>query len=574
MVEQRLIGVPAAPGIAVGTALLYRAPDAELPGADRPVDPAAEIARLNAAITAADAAIARTEAQLQQEGKRNEAGIFTAHRMLLNDPELRERALLLIRTGRRTAAEAVAVAGEEQATELIALDDPYLSARATDIRDVVAQVQRSLVGARSLGERLTSPAIVVARDLGPSDLMSAPRDRLLGLLLAEGGRTGHAAILARALEIPAVVGLGPALLAQVTDDATLAIDGATGEVMIAPDAPTLERMCDSVGEQLAQQAALRRQRDLPCVTRDGREIHLMANVALVEEAQKAREWGAAGVGLLRTELLFLERPALPDEAEQLALYSAIAAALPGKPIIARTLDVGNDKRLPMLPLTDEANPALGWRGIRIGLSRPDLLLPQLRALLRAGATADVRIMLPMIATVDEVRRVRALLDQAREQLRTEGLPCAANPQLGVMIEIPAAALTADSLAREVDFFSIGTNDLVQYTLACDRTNHQVSHLCQPLEPAVLRLIAMTAEAAHRHGRMVGMCGEMAGDPALTALLIGLGVDELSCAPATLPLVRAAVRATDAAAAAALAREALAAASLAEVQALLFGRNQT
>jgi phosphoenolpyruvate-protein phosphotransferase len=563
--SQTLRGLAAAPGIAVGPALVFD-PAADI-GATAAGTPEDEVARLDVALAEVDVAIAGLEEQMRAEGKSEEAEIFGAHRMLLGDPGLRDRALALIVEGGQGAAQAFGAAGEEQAAELLSLGDEYLSARAADVLDVVAQVQRRLTGAKGLVERLLAPAIVVARDLGPSDLVSVPRERLLGFALAAGGLTAHSSILARALGIPAVVGVGAGLL-DIADGADLAIDGAAGTLQVAPPADELARLRDERAASDARTAAMRAEVGLPSVTRDGKQIALVANASTAVEARAAREWGAAGVGLLRTELLFLDRPDLPGEGEQLALYAAVAAELPGAPITVRTLDVGGDKHLPAFPLPQEENPFLGWRGLRIGLSRPDILLPQLRALLRAGAAADIRIMLPMVSTVDELRRARALLEEARGQLAAEGAGQAAAPQLGVMIEVPAAALNAEALAREADFFSIGTNDLTQYTLACDRGNSRIAELYQPLDPAVLRLIAMTCEAAHRHGRHVAVCGELGGDPRATALLIGLGVDELSCGPGSLPLVRAAIRAADSAEAARLAADALACATAAEVKALL------
>ncbi|NTV63980.1 MAG: phosphoenolpyruvate--protein phosphotransferase, partial [Oscillochloris sp.] len=504
-----LQGLAAAPGIAIGSALVFDPTsviDAFVP------EPAAEaLARLDAAIAEVDAAIAALEDQLRAADKAEEAEIFAAHRMLLADPTLRDRAAALIITGSQNAAQAIGAAGEEQAGELLALDDPYLSARAADVRDVVSQVQRRLTGAKGLAERLLAPALVVAHDLGPSDLMSAPRERLLGFALAQGGLTAHSTILARALGIPAVVGLGEEVIGLV-DGTRLALDGGAGTLQINPSADELARLEGAQAAIDAQRAALRTEVGLPSITRDGRPVTLVANASTVLEAQAAREWGAAGVGLLRTELLFLGRPDLPSEDEQLALYTAVAAELPGTPITVRTLDVGGDKHLEAFPLPQEENPFLGWRGLRIGLSRPEILLPQLRALLRAGATNDIRIMLPMVTTLDELRQARQLLNQAQADLAAEGLPHAAQPQLGVMIEVPAAALNAEALAREADFFSIGTNDLTQYTLACDRGNSRISHLYQPLDPAVLRLISMACKAAHRHARHVAVCGELGGDP--------------------------------------------------------------
>ncbi|NWF79946.1 MAG: phosphoenolpyruvate--protein phosphotransferase [Chloroflexi bacterium] len=565
MTTRTFTGQAAAPGIASGPAVVYDpgiAPGA--PGGE----PAEELARLNAAIARVDTTIAAYEQRLRNQGKREEAEIFAAHRVLLRDPALRDRAAALVVEAGRPAADAFSTAAEEQASELEQLDHVYLSARAADIRDVARQVRHVLTGSRGLVEQLTTPAVVIARELGPSELMNAPRSLLQGFALAAGGLTSHTCILARGLGIPAVVGLGDAILHAAASARIVALDGDTGTLTLDPTAALLAQVQARQRDLKTRAATLRSAPRGPVHTRDGRRVRLLANVATPAEAHAARAWGAEGIGLLRTELLFLERPDLPDEAEQLALYHAIAAELPGLPITVRTLDVGGDKHLPALPLPAEANPFLGWRGIRIGLSRPEILLPQLRALLRAGAEADIRILLPMITSVAELRQVRALLDEARRQLVAAGQRHCATVQIGVMIEVPAAALNAEALARDADFFSIGTNDLTQYTLACDRGNSQVAELYQPLDPAVLRLIAMACAAAHRHGRPVTLCGELGGAPGVTALLIGLGIDELSCAPAALAAVRAAVQATDSARARAIAEQALAAESAAQVRALL------
>lgn len=565
MTSRTLQGRAAAPGIAIGPVVVVRP---EQPSDTPAGSPAEEIARLDAAIAAADAATAQLEARLTADGKPEEAEIFTAHRMLLADPGLRDRAVALIDTEGRSAGRAIAAAAEEQAVELLALGDEYLAARAADVRDVAAQVQRALSGAQSLGERIQAPAVVFAHDLGPSDLAGVPAAQLLGFALAAGGLTAHTTILARALGVPAVVGVGETLLTAAEDGTPVALNGDTGVVHLAPEASRLTELRAAQQAQAAEREARRAEVDLPSVTRDGHTVLLVANASTPLEARAAREWGAQGVGLLRTELLFLDRPDLPDEEEQLALYRAVAAELPGTPITVRTLDVGGDKHLPAFPLPKEDNPFLGWRGLRIGLSRPEIFLPQLRALLRAGAEADIRIMLPMVATLAELRGARTLLEQARRELAAAGTPHAEEPQLGIMIEVPAAALNAEALAREADFFSIGTNDLTQYTLACDRTNSRVAELYQPLDPAVLRLISLTCAAAHRHGRHVAVCGELGGDPRATALLIGLGVDELSCAPTAVAQVRQAVRAADLTAARALAEAALACSTHNEVAALL------
>ncbi len=566
MASKTLHGLAAAPGVAIGPALVF-APG--VAASARGADPEAERARLVAGLAQADAALGAHEVALRAAGKDEEAEIFAAHRMILADPSLREQAEAAIAAEALSAEAAIVAAAEVQAVELESLGDDYLSARAVDLRDVAAQVRRALTGERSLGERLAAPSVVVARDLGPSDLMSVPRELLLGFALAAGGLTAHSSILARGLGIPAVVGLGDGLLAAATDATTLALDGAAGALTIEPAADELARLRAAAHSQAERETRMRADAGLPTVTSDGRAIALVANASTAEEARAARGWGAAGVGLLRTELLFLERPDLPDEDEQLALYQAVAAELPGLPITVRTLDVGGDKHLPAFPLPKEDNPFLGWRGIRIGLSEPEtILLPQLRALLRAGAGAPIRIMLPMISSAAELRQARVLLDRAAAELAAAGVAHAERVELGIMIEVPAAALNAEALAREADFFSVGTNDLTQYTLACDRGNSRVAALYQPLDPAVLRLIELACAAAHRHGRHVAVCGELGGNPQATALLIGLGVDELSCAPAALPHVRAAIRAVDSAAARGLAEAALAASGADEVQKLL------
>ncbi len=561
MIARSFTGLAAAPGLATGAVLIYRATAAH---SETSADPATEQSRLVRAIAETDATIATHEAALRAAGQTESAAIFAAHRLLLNDHGLRERAAALVREQGQAAADAILAAAEEQAIELERLGDAYLSARAADVRAVAMQVWRALTGAGGLSQRLVTPSIVVAHDLDPADLAGAPRDLLRGIALAAGGLTAHASIIARSLGIPAVVGLGDEILAAAADARTMVLDGDNGLVLLDPPADQVARLRARPRERAPRGAVARG----PVTTRDGRRIRLLANVASPAEARDACAEGAEGVGLLRTEWLFLERPDLPDEEEQVALYQAVAAALPDAPITVRTLDIGGDKRLPALPLPREDNPFLGSRGLRVCLSRPEIFLPQLRALLRARAAHDIRILLPMVTTVAEVRRTRALLEQAQRQLVAAGRPFAATIPLGVMIEVPAAALNAGRLAPEAAFFSLGTNDLTQYTLACDRGNHRLADLYQPLDPAVLRLIRMACDAAHHHGRPAGICGELSGDPQVTALLIGLGADELTCAPAALARVRAAVTATDTRAARDLAERALAAEGPEQVRALL------
>lgn len=575
--EYVLVGNGTAPGIAIGIALVYRPYRTMTYGfrsvqaeshATLSVSAYEEVQRLDEAIAAANTAMVRTMEQLRAEGKAAESLIFEEHRALLNSPTLYERALVLINKAGWRASEAIAEAGEQEATPFDNPRDPYLLAHAASIRDSVRQLRHILLKEQTLADRLIQPCIIVAEDLGLSEWIHVPRAMIQGIVLSSGGTTAHAIIMARSLGIPTIIGLG-AQLKELEEGTLLAMDGTTGRLIVSPSEATVTEIQTHAAEEARRQTLLRSQRDMPPITRDGHKVKLLANAATVVEAQTAREWGAQGIGSLRTEMLFLGRRTLPNEEEQLSLYAAIAAELPGCPIAARTLDIGGDKYLPAFPMPGENNPFLGWRGIRIGLSEPEKILkPQLRAMLRAGAHAPIQIVIPMIATVQELRQVRVLLHQAHEELLAEGKPCCERPKLGVMIEIPSAAIEADVLARESDFLSIGTNDLVQYTLACDRTNQRVAELSQPLEPAVLRLIHWSVEAAHRYSLSVSVCGEMASDPTMTALLIGMGVDELSCVPTALPLVRAAVRATVAEHARDLARRVLSATCLGEVQTLM------
>lgn len=576
-IQRILMGTSVAPGIAIGPAVICcstRPMQRRGPGLADPITLdtnliTREIERLQNAFAATDAALIAAAAQLKSEGQPREARVFATDRLLLAEPTLRDRAIALIAEGSWLAVDAIVQAGSEQARIFESSDDPTLRATATEVRMLVTQIWRLLAIDTTFADRMQQPAILVADSIGPAELMSLPRHNVLGIVLAQGGLTSHAVILIRAWSIPAVIGLGDRIFAQMSDGFELALDGTRSTVVMHPDVDTITQMRTDAEALAHRQRELRSQRDQRSVTRDGKEITLLANVSALTGAHAARDWGAAGVGSLRTELLFLGRSGLPDEDAQVEIYLSVAAALPGCPIVARTLDMGGDKQLPLFPLPREDNPFLGWRGIRIGLTHPqELLLPQLRAMLRAGAVADIRIVAPMITTLQEWRQVRALVAQAHAELGAAGLPCTKHPQLGILIEVPAAALIVDQLAREADFISIGSNDLIQYTMACDRTNPHVAHLYQPLDPAILHLIHTIIAAAHRHGRKVSLCGEMASDPTLTTLLIGLGIDELSCTPPALPAVRAAVRATSLSAARVLADSVLQASTLDEVRLLV------
>lgn len=414
--------------------------------------------------------------------------------------------------------------------------------RAADVRDVAARVLRDLGGQSGVEPLagMTRPSVLVARDLTPSETAQIDPTRVLGICTAAGGATSHTAILARSLGVPAIVGLGDAVL-QLAEGTPLIVDGARGQLWVEPDAATETRLRN-------QQAAERRAREQalavagqPAITQDGHQVAVWANVGDVATARLAREMGAEGIGLLRTEFLFLDRTEPPTEDEQEATYRAIAEAMGGLPVTVRTLDIGGDKPAPYLEMEAEPNPFLGNRAIRLSLAHPEVFKVQLRAILRVGADYPLRIMFPMIATLDELQRAKALLAEARAELEARGAPVAEDMPVGIMVEIPAAAIAADLLAKEAAFFSLGTNDLTQYTFAADRGNPAVAALGNALHPAILRQVRLVVDAAHAAGHTASVCGEMASDSRAVPLLVGLGIDTLSVNPAAAPDTKAAIR---------------------------------
>ncbi len=558
-----LRGLAASPGVAVGAAKLLRPAPATI--ADLPAgDPETELEALERALTATAADIRRTRASLAGRAGERDAAIFDAHLLFLEDDALLAPARDAIARGHLAAARAWADAVSAAAAAWYALDDPYQRARAADLRSVGEQVLRHLAGGASAASH--GDGIVVAADFTPAETAALDRSAVRGIACALGGPTAHSAILARSFGIPAVVGCGAELLA-VEDGTLLLLDGEAGTVIVDPPV-------DAVRTAEARQAACERRRagaqaqaHLPAATRDGLVVPVAANIATAGDAPAAVAAGADGVGLLRTEFLFLQTGHPPDEDEQERAYRAVAEALAGRPLTIRTLDAGADKPLPYLSLAREANPFLGVRGLRLGLRHPEFLLTQLRAILRVAADHPVRIMFPMVSTVEELLRARGLLDEARSSLGAGRVAATDGLEVGIMVEVPAAALTAEAFAPHVDFFSVGTNDLTQYTLAAERGNAGLATLADPLHPAVLRLIDVTARAGANGGAWVSVCGEIAGEPAAIPLLLGLGVAELSMAPARIPLAKEAVRTTDAGAARRLAGSALAAASAADVRQL-------
>jgi multiphosphoryl transfer protein len=543
----RLRGVPASPGIAIGPARRLR-PREPVIQDDPASTPAEERARLDAARAAAREELEEVRATVAARGGAEAADIFSAHALLLDDAAITEPALRRIEEG-AGAARAWQAAAEKAAAAFRALDDPYLRQRAVDVEDVSRRVLARL-GCRPSAAALEGPGIVLADELTPGEAAGLDPADAWAIATARGGATAHAAILARALAIPAVVGLGEALRG-IPEATPLVLDGEAGLVDIDPgDEAVAELRARQEAADAQRRAVLARAAE-PGAMRDGRRVEVFANIGSLAEAARAVEQGAEGVGLLRTEFLFLDRATPPDEEEQVEVLSEIARALNGRTVVVRTLDAGADKPLPFLRQEPESNPFLGRRGIRLSLAEPELLRTQLRAILRVAEEHPLKVMFPMVATLEEVQAARGLLAEARA-----GLGSRAELEVGVMVEVPALALQAAQFAPEVDFFSIGTNDLAQYTMAAERGNAALAGLLDGALAPVLALIAGATEAAHRHGRWVGVCGELAGEPEAAVLLAGLGVRELSMAASRIPAVKAALRESNMEAAAAAASRAL------------------
>lgn len=531
-IDNALGGVPASPGIAVGTVCRVRIEDEVVQ--ERAADPNHERRALDAAIASAHVQLEALQTRLSADADAERAAIFGAHQELLEDPEVLDAAAERIRGG-ATAAYAWRESYRVQAERLRGLRNPVLVGRAADLEDVGRRVIHLLIGRDERPHEFPPDAIVVAEDLAPSDAAALDRTRVRGFCTTAGSATSHVAILARALSIPAVTGIDPRAL-DLADGTRVILDGGRGRLLLDP---TPDQELQAREQQLAADALRETERassGAPAVTLDGHRVEVVANIANATEAGRAVELGGEGVGLLRTEFLFMERRTAPDEDEQARVYESIAHTLgPDRILVIRTLDVGGDKPLPYLPMNVEANPFLGERGIRLLLARPEVLRTQLRAILRASTAGRVAVMFPMVATIAEWQAARAILETEQKALGVPPL------QSGIMIETPAAAMIADRFAEDADFFSIGTNDLTQYTLAMDRTNPRLAPAVDALHPSVLRMIERTVAGARSHGRWVGVCGALAGDPQAIPVLLGLGVDELSVAVPAIPAVKAQIR---------------------------------
>ncbi len=541
-VETTLQAVGVSRGVAVGPAVVIAREEEDLPlCAIPPGDAIKEIARFERAVIETRRQLRDVQRNMVNALGKGGARIFEMHQMVLEDGLFIDRVIKKIREDHKNAELAVREAGIDYSKALSAVQDEYLRERVADIRDVARRIIRNLMGKQGLSlANLDCKCIVVAGDLGPSETAMLRKDHVLAFLTEGGSALSHTAIMARAMEIPAVVGLHDATSRIATGDELL-VDGDKGLVIINP---TLAHMQEygklvEVRQKMRRELTTRIQNHL-AVTTDGRAVSVEANIELAADVEEAKRQGAEGVGLMRSEFLFLRQGQLPDEETQVEAYSAMARAMAPKSVIIRTLDSGGDKVIPSFRLPPEVNPFLGFRAIRFCLAYPDIFKTQLRAILRASVGGNVQIMYPMITDVEELVRANALLEEAKEELRRARTPFNEAVDVGAMIETPAAAVSAHILAKHVRFFSIGTNDLIQYTMAVDRVNDRVAYLYEPTHPAVLRMIRSTVEAGHARRLWVGVCGEMGGDPLMTPLLVGLGIDKLSMSPASIPLVKSCV----------------------------------
>ena len=541
--EIRFEGAGVSPGIARGRVHVARD---ELEEVVRyriaPSQVADEIARFETALIQTRMQILQMQQRIAESIGAKDAAIFDAHLLVVEDRTLIDEVLRKLETDLCNVEWVFQEVATRYAETLNKIDDPYLRERALDIQDVTKRVIRNLQGkSPKTFLALTEPHILVAHNLTPSDTASMDRANVLGVATDLGSRTSHAAILARSLNIPAIVGLHD-ITAKLETGQDVLLDGNDGWLIVDPTPKTVAEYAEIESRRAKVTAKLKELRETTSTTRDGRHIVLSANIELPQDVDAVEANGAEGVGLYRTEFLYLNRPTLPSEDEQYEIYRKVAERVRPDPLIIRTFDLGGDKLAPgTVDIADELNPFLGWRAIRFCLENIDIFKTQLRAILRASAVGNVKIMFPMISGLDELRRAIAVLDECKEELRSSKIDMAERLEVGAMIEIPSAAICASVLAPEVDFLSIGTNDLIQYALAVDRVNEKIAHLYEPTHPAVLRLLKMIADAAHAHNLWVGVCGEMAGDIALVPLLLGLGMDELSAAAILVPRVKRAVQ---------------------------------
>ncbi|MCY1117145.1 phosphoenolpyruvate--protein phosphotransferase [Bacillus safensis] len=523
---QQLKGIGASAGVAIAKAYRLEEPDLTVHQKDIN-DPETEVKRFEEAIHVSKQELEAIKEHALKELGQDKADIFSAHLLVLSDPELLNPVKDKIKSDKVNAEFALKETATMFVTMFEAMDNEYMKERAADIRDVTKRVTGHLLGVDIPNPSMISEeVIIIAEDLTPSDTAQLNRQFVKGFATDIGGRTSHSAIMARSMEIPAVVGTKEATKTVKNDDLII-VDGITGDVIIQPSEDEVKAYQKKHEDYLAQKAEWAKLVDQPTVTKDGVHVELAANIGTPEDVKGVLENGGEAVGLYRTEFLYMGREQLPTEEEQFDAYKTVLEKMEGKAVVVRTLDIGGDKELPYLQLPKEMNPFLGYRAIRLCLEEQEIFRTQLRALLRASTYGNLKIMFPMIATLSEFREAKAILLEEKEALVAAGTDVSDSIEIGMMVEIPSTAVIADQFAKEVDFFSIGTNDLIQYTMAADRMNERVSYLYQPYNPAILRLITLVIEAAHKEGKWVGMCGEMAGDEIAIPLLLGLGLDEFS-----------------------------------------------
>ncbi len=535
-------GIPASPGIVFGKALVLKEEKIVLDTEkikDDQID--AEVARFYAGREAAVEQLTAIKDRAFQSLGEEKAAIFEGHLMILEDEELEEEIIEYLRSHKVNAGVAASRIIDQQVEMLSEIDDEYLKERAGDIRDIGNRLIKNILGMKvvDLGE-IDEEAILVAYDLTPSETAQLNLDKVLGFITDIGGRTSHTSIMARSLELPAIVGTNDVTEKVKTGD-YLILDAINNAVYVNPSREDIERLKKLEAQLAEEKAELAKLKDLPALTLDGHRVDVVANIGTIRDCEGADRNGAEGVGLYRTEFLFMDRDQLPSEEEQFIAYKEVVEAMNGRIVILRTMDIGGDKELPYLDLPKEMNPFLGWRAIRIAFDRRQILHDQLRAVLRASAFGKLAVMFPMIISVEEIRELKSVIEVLKQELRNEGKAFDESIQIGLMVETPAAAVNARFLAKEVDFFSIGTNDLTQYTLAVDRGNEMISHLYNPLSPAVLNLIKQVIDASHAEGKWTGMCGELAGDEKATLLLLGMGLDEFSMSAISIPRIKKLIR---------------------------------
>ncbi|MCI1677558.1 MAG: phosphoenolpyruvate-protein phosphotransferase PtsI [Ewingella americana] len=538
-------GILVSPGIAFGKALLLKEDEIVINRKKiSPEEVDQEVKRFLSGRAKASAQLETIKTKAGETFGEEKEAIFEGHIMLLEDEELEQEIIALIKDEHASADAAAFSVIEGQAKALEELDDEYLKERAADVRDIGKRLLRNILGLAIVDlSSIQDEVILVATDLTPSETAQLNLNKVLGFITDLGGRTSHTSIMARSLELPAIVGTSD-VTKQVKNDDYLILDAVNNKIYVNPTADIIDELKAVQNQYITEKDELTKLKDLPAITLDGHQVEVCANIGTVRDVAGAERNGAEGVGLYRTEFLFMDRESLPTEEEQFQAYKAVAEAMGSQAVIVRTMDIGGDKDLPYMNLPKEENPFLGWRAIRICLDRKEILHDQLRAILRASAFGKLRIMFPMIISVEEVRELKAELDLLKAQLREEGKAFDESIEVGVMVETPAAAVIAHHLAKEVDFFSIGTNDLTQYTLAVDRGNELISHLYNPMSPSVLALIKQVIDASHAAGKWTGMCGELAGDERATLLLLGMGLDEFSMSAISIPRIKKIIRNTN------------------------------